>query len=113
MWPFSSGKPKKQKRRRHVELPLYSAEPLCAYVVRLEPRSFNGVRLPKKLDRVDGLHEPDRDVIRDIAPEHGGGQYRARFFLQENKAVYCGTHYFCLPGEPLIDGMPIKPKERR
>lgn len=105
MWPWSK---KPRKRRRNLELPLYSEEPLCAYVERLEPRSFNGVRLKRKLDRVDGLHYPEEDLLPIVGAEHGAGLYRAKLYFELRKQCYVATFTFRLAGNPLIDGLPIE-----
>jgi len=114
MWPFSRREPKKKKRRRHVELPLYSRVPLSGYVTRLEPASFNGVRLDRKSSfRVDGIHYYDEDIGAEVAAEFGGGLFRVRYYEQDAKQVYRGTYTFRLPYDPLIHGLPIEPKRRK
>jgi len=110
-WLFGRRKSSKKKtRRKYVEPPMYSEEPLCAYVTRISPKSYKGVALPKKLGRFDFINDIEEDLIPAVCRESRGGVFRCRIFLQFDKRQYLGTYTFHLSGEPWIDGEPIRPR---
>ena len=108
-WLFGR-KPKKKMRRKNRELPLWSNAGMCAYVMRTAPTSLRGKRLPKRLARIDGIHEFPENLIGDVALLHG--DYTGRVFPRD-KRIYFGTYRFSLPWDPLIDGQEIERKEER
>ncbi len=102
-----------KKKKKQLEPPEHRDEPMVAYASRVEPESWNGVRLPPKLGRFDFIHALRPDLESVIEARHGGGKYKARLYGQENTKVYLGIHRFSIPGWPLKDGEPIEPKAKR
>ena len=85
---------------------------MCTYLARIEPKSFRGKRLPKRLARIDDIHEFPEDLVGEVMLLHGGGDYVCRVFAMD-KRIYLGTYRFSIPLEPLIDGEEIRPKDWR
>ncbi len=118
LWPRRESPPRSPASRPDFGIILAwtvedkSNEGMCAYVTRTAPKSFRGKRLPKRLGRIDGIHEFPENLIGDVALLHRGGDYTCKVFAVDKK-VYLGTYKFSLPWEPLIDGLEIEPKEER
>jgi hypothetical protein len=108
MWPFSS---KKSKRRSGLQVPLWRDEPYIAYLERIWPKSYHGVRLKKKLPPEDGILDREEHLEDIVRMHHGGGKYKAKCFDQRDKRIYIGTYDFRIRGEPLIKGRPIEPRD--
>ena len=96
--------------RRRKEVPLVFGQPVCAYVKRLEPKWWQGKKLPEKLPRVDDIRNICRDLEGEVARGNGGGHYRARLYDQATKKLFHGVHEFEVAFEPKIDGEPIPPR---
>ena len=95
--------------RTSHEVPVERTRPMTAYVERIRPTQFNGVRLQRKLEPVRGRHSKE-EIIYEIASDNGGGYYRVRCYDQMYKRRYLGTFYVQLPHSPLIDGEHIEPE---
>jgi len=93
--------------RRGLAVPTWSDVALCAYVTRLGPREHRGVALPRKLGRVDLIHDIHADLEDPVAARNGGGRFVARAFEMRDKRAYVGTYEFAVAGDPLLDGEPV------
>ena len=101
-----------KKKRTRLKPPAQRDEPMVGYVRRTAPKSWLGVRLPPKLGRVDHIHDLYPDLESVVERNHGGGEFRVRLYDEKNKKLYLGTYHISMPGQPLKDGEPIKPKAK-